>query len=260
MGFLEAMFLGLVQGLTEFLPVSSSGHLVMARSLMGDVPEGNVLFEAILHCGTLFAVLCVFRTEIRGMLSCLRPGGEPSYRRLLFWILLATLPTGLIGLFGKKLFYELFQSPRFAASMLYVTGALLWLSERMTREGVAMADMGPGRSLGVGIMQGIAITPGISRSGSTIAAGRLLGLRPEEAARFSFLISLPAVAGATLLEARHAETVPGAQLGIYLLGAAVAFVSGLWSIRFLLRIVKGARLSWFAYYCWAAATAFLILT
>jgi len=258
MGGLESVLLGLVQGLTEFLPVSSSGHLVLAQSLIPGFEQPGVLFDTLLHGGTLLAVLVYFRRDMRELLASLFPGGDPSRRRLALLLVAATVPTGLIGVGFKDPLEALFHAPRSAAAMLLVTGALLWVSEALARPRLGLEGVGYGRALAIGTVQGLAIVPGISRSGSTIAVGTLLGIRGEDAARFSFLLSVPAILGAVVLQLPHLEGVETGRLGGYAAGVAAAFASGLWAIRFLLAAIRRGRFRWFAVYCWLLGAGYLL--
>jgi undecaprenyl-diphosphatase len=258
MDFIWAVMLGLLQGVTEFLPVSSSGHLVIAQALIPDFPRSEVLFEVLVHLGTLLAVVVSFRRDIWSMITSLRPGGEVADRKMVLWVVLASIPTAVIGLAFQDYFHEAFRSAQTAAWMLLVTGSLLWVGEKCSRPRATLESVGVVRSLGVGLVQGLSIMPGISRSGSTIATGTLMGLSGEDAVRLSFLISLPAVAGAALLEGLTASPVPSEVIGAYLVGAVVAFVSGLVSIKCLLAVVRNAKLRLFSYYCWSLGIAYLL--
>ncbi len=251
--------LGLVQGLTEFLPVSSSGHLVMAQSLMPGFRQPGVVFDVSLHVATLGAVLAYFWRDVTRVVGSLAPGGDREGRRLALWLAAGTVPTGLIGvLFGGPL-EALFGYPRIAAAMLLVTGALLWVSEAVSRPRDGLGRFGLARSLAVGTVQGLAIVPGISRSGSTIAAATLMGVRAEAAARFSFLLSVPAILGAVALQLPHVGRIPVSALGAYGAGMAAAFVSGLVAIRVLMGAIRAGRFRWFAVYCWAVGLGYLLL-
>ncbi|MDF1554220.1 MAG: undecaprenyl-diphosphate phosphatase [Deferrisomatales bacterium] len=258
MGGVEGALLGLIQGLTEFLPVSSSGHLVLAQSLIPSFHQPGVLFDTLLHLATLFAVLVFFRRDVWNLLASLGPGGDAGSRRVVALLLLATIPTGLIGVGFKDALEALFHEPRAAAAMLLVTGAVLWLSELRRHRPLGLAEIGVPRSLAVGLAQGLAIIPGISRSGSTIAIATLLGVRGEDAARFSFLLSIPAICGAVVLQVGEISEVPAGAGVPYLLGALVAFVSGLLAIRLLMQVIRARRFRWFAVYCWALGSAYLL--
>ncbi|RMG92008.1 MAG: undecaprenyl-diphosphate phosphatase [Candidatus Dadabacteria bacterium] len=254
----DGLVLGLVQGLTEFLPVSSSGHLVIVQSLVPGFAQPGILFDVLLHAATLGAVLLYFWRDVAGMAASLLPGGDPGHRRLVGWIVAGTVPTGILGVAFKDPLEALFHAPRAAAAMLLVTGALLWVSEVLARGRDPMDRIGVGRALAVGTVQGLAIVPGISRSGSTIAAGSLLGVRTADAARFSFLLSIPAIVGAVVLEVRHLAH-PAIAWGPYLAGVVAAFASGLAAIHWLLRVIRRGRFRWFAVYCWLLGAGYLLL-
>ena len=258
MGGVEGALLGLIQGLTEFLPVSSSGHLVLAQSLIPSFHQPGVLFDTLLHLATLLAVLVFFRHDVWDLLSSLGPGGDPGSRRLVGLLLLATIPTGLIGVGFKDPLEALFHAPRAAAAMLLVTGAVLWVSELRRHQTLGLDEIGVPHSLAVGLAQGLAIIPGISRSGSTIATATLLGVRGEDAARFSFLLSIPAICGAVVLQLSEVSGFPDGSTVPYLLGALAAFASGLLAIRFLMQVIRARRFRWFAVYCWALGAAYLL--
>lgn len=258
MEWVTALFLGIVQGLTEFLPVSSSGHLVIARRLLPGIEIPGVLFEVVVHLGTLGAVLAMFRREVFAMVKALGPGGEEDDRRLILYVLAASVPTAFAGFLLKDFIRSLFQSVGTVGVMLLITGALLYLSEVFARPVADLRTMGWKRAFGVGVAQSFALMPGISRSGSTIAAGRMLGVSGEDAARFSFLISIPAVAGATLLEAREAGPITAEAMNLCLVGGAAAFFTGLGSLSLLMAVVRKSRMRWFALYCWAVGLSVLI--
>ena len=262
MTFTHALLLGLLQGLTEFLPVSSSGHLVIAQHFLPGFDQPGLAFDIMLHLGTMIAVLLYFRREVGLMLvSPLRQGPEArTYRKMLGLILLASVPTALIGLGFKDFFEGLFENLQLVAVMLLVTGVLLFLAERFRRPGRKEGQLTISDALVVGTVQGLAIIPGISRSGSTISALLLKGVDGETAARFSFLLALPAVFGAALLSLRDLQQVATAEIPVYLVGAGTAFLVGLVSIHFLLAVVRRKRLIGFAIYCWLVGAGLLTLT
>lgn len=262
MTLLHALLLGALQGLTEFLPVSSSGHLAIAQHYLPGFAQPGVLFDVLLHVGTMVAVLLYFRREVVLLLaSPLRSGEEARlYRRLLLLLLAGSVPTALIGLTFKDFFEGLFHNIAAVALMLLVTGSLLFFSERFRRGGRGQGDLTLVDALVTGAVQGAAIIPGISRSGSTIAALLLRGVDGETAARFSFLLALPAVFGAALLESRKLGALSASELPLYLAGAGVAFFTGLLSIHFLLAVIRKRRLFAFALYCWLAGGIFLALS
>ena len=262
------ILLGIVQGLTEFLPVSSSGHLVIIQSAIPGFRQPGVLFDAALHFGTLLAVTCFLRREIREILravistvrtrrECNRTGVSPG-RTMALYILIATVCTGVIGLVFEERIHTLFTSPRTTAAMLLITGLLLFLSDRFPG-GRKEQDMNITDSIVIGIVQGMALIPGISRSGSTIAFGIFRGLDGAAAARFSFLLSIPAVLGALILESRYIEAVPPADVPIYFAGMIAAAVTGFLTLGLLLFIIRKRRLRIFAYYCWILGISTLII-
>jgi undecaprenyl-diphosphatase len=258
----QAIFLGVVQGLTEFLPVSSSGHLVFFQSVFG-LAEPQLAFDVMLHLGTLLAVVVYFRTDIAQILLGTwawlkeRRKGEGE-ARLLLWIVVASVPTGLMGVLFKDWFESFFSMPKTVGLMLLVTGMLLWLTRIVKRNEKTTGEMGVLDALIIGIAQGVAIIPGISRSGSTISTGLFRGLHRELAGKFSFLLSIPAILGATLLEFREIDTASG--FGVTFIGMAVSFFVGLLSLKLLMNIVKKGRLSYFSYYCWAIGILMILLT
>ncbi|PLX45875.1 MAG: UDP-diphosphatase [Deltaproteobacteria bacterium] len=253
----EVIILGLLQGLTEFLPVSSSGHLVIAQAFLPHFEGGELSLDVFLHGGTLLAVLLWFRKDIIEVAGGLYPGADPSVRRIAFVLMAASLPVVFIGYFFERALTELFSAPSFAAAMLLVTGAMLWLSESRGRGSVPLEKVGYGRGLLIGFAQASAILPGISRSGSTISMALLSGVKGEDAARFSFLLSIPAVTGALLYKALGVS-LSGAPLAEYFVGVLVAFASGLLAIRFLMGAIKRGRLRWFSIYCWALGMTYLL--
>jgi undecaprenyl-diphosphatase len=257
----QAIFLGLLQGVTEFLPVSSSGHLAVAQHFLPGFAQPGVLFDVLLHVATMGAVVLYFRRECLLLASApfRRDGEAQLYRRLLMLLLVGSLPTAVIGLLFKDFFIGLFDNLTVVSLMLLITGCLLFLSERLRRGGRREEQLNWTDALLVGTVQGGAIIPGISRSGSTIAALLLKGVDGETAARFSFLLALPAVFGAALLSLADLQGLDTAALPSYLAGMLVAFVSGLLSIHLLLAVVRRRRLFAFAIYCWLAGTLFLIL-
>lgn len=258
----QALFLGLLQGLTEFFPVSSSGHLAIAQHFIEGFEQPGVLFDVMLHVGTMLAVIIYFWRDIRAIaVSPFRRSGDSGvHRKMLLLIVVGSIPTAVLGLTFKDFFEGLFDNLVVVSSMLLLTGTLLFVSERFRRGTRKQGQLTLGDALVAGTVQGLAIIPGISRSGSTIASLLLKGVDGETAARFSFLLALPAVFGAALLSMRHLHAVPQGELPLYLAGTAMAFVSGYVSIRFLLAVIRRRRLFGFALYCWAVGTLFLTLS
>ena len=270
MNFLKAIILGLVQGLTEFLPVSSSGHLVLGQHLFG-FREPEILFDVILHMGTLVAVILVFYREIWSLLleffrlpkTLTQDGGaktawrERPFFRLMLLIIVGLIPTGLMGVLLKDVFESLFASTLAVGIALLITGCVLFLTSRAPASGRDISGFKTRDALAVGIAQGLAITPGISRSGMTISTGLFLGLDRELAAKYSFLLSVPAILGALILEIKDglSGSFGPAELAA---GFIAALVSGYLALVLLLRLVRKGRLHYFAYYCWCIGLAALV--
>lgn len=263
MTFLTAIILGIVQGLTEFLPISSSGHLVLAQSLL-NITEPPLFFDVMLHLGTTLAVVVFFWRDIRDVLLAIF-GRDPSLgrssfkskssARMFFWyIIFGTILTAIIALILKKTIEKAFTDPLLVAIMLIITGVILWLSGRVGQRGKLLNTS---RAIIIGIAQGIAALPGISRSGSTISTALMLGVDGEQAARFSLLMSIPAILGAAILELNDVQSVD-ISITMTLVGIGAAFIVGLIAIGFLVRILKRGHLSRFAYYCWAVGALAIV--
>ena len=247
--------LGLVQGVTEFLPISSDGHLVILGRWL-PVRGDQLMVVVLLHLGSLGALLWSFRKELLG---CFRPAtpAEPlSGPRLILLLALATLPAVIVGPLLEHQFAEAFQSVRLTAFMLMVTGLLLiatrWIPLGNGRPNVAAA-------LAMGSAQVLALLPGISRSATTLTTGFTVGLERVTAARFAFLMAIPAIAGAAVFELRHLERLRDVNhLGVAI-GILVAFLSGLAAIRLLLKLVRRGRFEWFGVYCIGVGLLVLLL-
>lgn len=250
---LAALFLGVIQGLTEFLPVSSSGHLVLLQQYVDlDQP---VLFDVFLHVGTLLPVLWTYRSEWIGMVrdTC-TPGAGWASRDGTQWmglIAVASAPTAAIGLTFKDTFEGLFSNPSMLTITFLVTGIILWMSGRFDQS-QKETPLNWRIACILGLAQGFAITPGISRSGTTIAVALMLGLRRDHAARFSFLMSVPAILGALALQAQDVS-FDALDVRPFLLGAMAALVAGQLALVALIRLVNRGRLSAFAPYLVLAA-------
>lgn len=263
---LEAFLLGVVQGLTEFLPISSSGHLVIVQTLLERFEQPGLFFDVVLHLGTLGAVLHYFRSDLVELVSFgkIRPSGGGvrelgSVSEVIQWIVVATVPTALIGLFFQHAIEQLFTTLRPTGAFLCVTGFLLYFSSLASRGRSHHRRLHYGVALCIGIAQGVAILPGISRSGATIAMGLFLGLKGLEAARFSFLISIPAILGAFVLHLPYLRSFDTNEMGVYLLGGVTAGVMGWCAIAWLLDWVRKGRFVLFAYYCWIVGGLVLLL-
>ena len=258
---LAAAMLGVVQGVTEFLPVSSSGHLVLFQQWLPPVGD-HVAFDLILHLGTLLPVLFVYRRDLLSIPSDVVSGTGPMLQRtgvkLLLLMVIGSIPTAVVGLLFQDVFEQLFANPVSVGAAFAVTGFVLFSTRYMRRGERMERDVAWWQAVVVGLAQGVAITPGVSRSGSTIAAGLLLGFKREFAARYSFLLSIPAISGAFLLKARDMELAHAA-LGPLLVGFVAAAVSGYVALVVLLRLVKAGDFSRFAWYLWAVAAFALFL-
>lgn len=274
MTYLSAVVLGLVQGLAEFLPISSSGHLSIFQNFfqLSDVEHDHMLFDVLLHLGTLVAVFVAYRRDIAALLREFftmvrlrqpRRGERPdvSARRTILMIVVATLPL-LLVLPVKGYVESLYSNTFFIAFALVVTGLLLFLSDRMRRGNKNALNATMGDTLLVGLAQAVAVVPGLSRSGTTISACMARGFDRTFAVKFSFLLSIPAVLGANILTIADAVQagVDTVLLPVYLVGVLVAMVSGYAAISLLKYIASKGRFGGFAYYCWGAAIVTLVLS
>ncbi|MGM9574071.1 MAG: undecaprenyl-diphosphate phosphatase [Hominicoprocola sp.] len=274
MTILSSVVLGLIQGIAEFLPISSSGHLAIAEQLLGmkgvsDIPE---FFDVLLHLGTLLAVFVAYWDDICAMVAEFfagirdiahrsTPTPVPPARRMILLLILGTLPL-LLVLPIKDTVESLSGNMYFVGGALIVTGCLLFASDRVKKGRKSEKNATVADVLLVGCAQAIATCPGISRSGTTITAGCFLGFERKFAVRFSFLLSIPAVLGANILALKDAleADVDWASVPVYLVGVAVAAVSGYLSIRLLRYVADKGRFGAFAYYCWCVGIMTLILT
>ncbi len=254
---LQMIALGIVQGLTEFLPVSSSAHLVFTEHFLR-IPRPGVLLEAVLHLGTALAAMLYFWPDVRRLLLSFFT--RDSYLRVAWLIVLVTVITGAIGLAFADPLERMFQSVRGTAVQLIITGFILVLARERGRRPLLQATVADAGA--VGVAQGISIIPGISRSGITIAAAMWTGMAREEAARFSFLVAIPAIIGAGIFSLRDLPAAAG--LGYtavqLLVGFATSAVFGAIAIRWLLDVIRRGRLVGFAVYCWVAGLAVLLST
>ncbi|MCL6583229.1 MAG: undecaprenyl-diphosphatase UppP [bacterium] len=265
MSFFQSILLGTVQGLTEFFPVSSSGHLVIIESFFKNFDRPGLLFEIFLHLGTLLAIFTYYRRQIAQMVEGLFRWKSDSLssrstqrgRKVLLMIVLGSVPTAIIGFAFKDLFEQTFSAPSLVLVALGLTGGLLWLaSRRMPTTSRKLEEMTIRDALLIGLFQGLAITPGISRSGTTIAMGIFCGLEPSACVEYSFLLSIPAILGATILEGKDSLYLfwqPTTNLPAILAGTLAASVVGYLAIKYLVRLICQHRLSMFAWYCWLVA-------
>ena len=272
----QALVLGVVQGLTEFLPVSSSGHLVLFQNLFG-MKEPLLAFDIAVHGGTLLAVLAFFHKDILDILKdftnslqrivsktpASTPSIQPPHRGLWVCILITLIPTGIMAVCFKHLFETAFSKLIFVAAAWFVMGLLLILSERFQKGQRDLSVIHYGDAFWIGWVQGIALLPGVSRSGSTILAGMFLGIKKEDAAKFSFLISIPAVAGAIVMDLKEGIQYFSAHTAVVLAGFLAAAITGYLVIRWLMRLIQQGRFFLFGYYCIAVslfALTFVILS
>jgi undecaprenyl-diphosphatase len=246
--WINAGILGIVQGLTEFLPVSSSGHLVVFQQLLTE-EEVPVVFDIILHLGTLLPIVWIYRAKIIELFRILftNPLGPES--RLGWFILLGSVPTALIGITLEDIFDQIFHTPMMVGIAFFITGSFLFATQYIGQGNRDEAEMTWKDALIIGVVQGLAITPGISRSGSTISVAMLLGLRRDLAAKFSFLLSIPAIVGGFILKSRE---IASANLDPLVLGVgfATSALVGVFALQVLLRLVNSGDFSKFAYYMW----------
>lgn len=254
MDSLSAFLLGLVQGLTEFLPVSSSGHLVMAAELLRAQDEG-ILFEIAVHLATLVAVLLFYRRRIRDLLRGAL-GGDAGAWSYVGKLVVATLPAVVAGLTARDFFESLFGEPWVAGVALLFTGCALWTT-KTTLSGATAPEPTWLQAFLIGCAQVVAIVPGISRSGTTVAAALALGVSPLAAAEFSFLMSVAAIAGAAVLMLPDATAASPELLRAMAFGGAAALVSGLAALWLFVRLLRSGSFHRFAWYAWAVGAAFL---
>ena len=262
MDIIQAIIIGIVQGLTEFLPVSSSAHLVFIQNILG--VESSLAFDTFLHLGTLIAVMWFFRYDIIKMLRSWILSIEDliqgrfqegfysdPYKRLAWYVILATIPVGIVGVLFEDSVDALFSGALYVpAFFLFVTGTILYLSQRMASGNINMNNISKRQALLMGLGQACAILPGLSRSGTTIAAGLTAGLDKEFAAKFSFILSIPAILGAFLLQAKDIGSAMDANFLPVILGFIASIIAGYMAIKWMLDLIKNRNLDIFAYYCW----------
>jgi len=270
MDSITSIFLGIIQGLTEFLPISSSGHLVIFQNLLG-FREPELLFDTSLHLGTLLAICIYFRSDLKQMVAeswhfifdlsrgnrKLKSINENPHASLLLWVLVGTVPTALIGLVFRSDLEDLFGSVDVVGLMLIFTGMIVVVTRWMSKDYSRRKEVGLLTALAVGVAQGIAIIPGISRSGATIVCGMACRMERTMAARFSFLLSIPAIIGAMLLQL-GTGAFSGADLIPLIYGFICSALVGLVALKILMGMVRRGNLSCFAPYCWALGLFIII--
>ncbi len=270
---IHAVVLGIVQGATEFLPISSSAHLVILQNLLNiDIGAGPIVaFDVCLHAGTLFAVLFALRKEISVILkglfynkagSMVLEGGFDSNQgmRAMWLIILGTIPAVLIGFAFKEFFENLFTKLLPVGIALIITGFILYATRFIKVNNIILPEMKWRHAIAVGLAQAAAIVPGISRSGSTISMGLFMHLDRQLAAKYSFLLSIVAIGGAILLEWKNLRFISTNNLPAIILGTLLAFLTGYLCVRWMLSIMRHARLSLFAIYCWLVGIVIIVIS
>ncbi len=256
MDILQSFLLGLIQGLTEFLPISSSGHLALARYILGNDTEMGITFEVVVHFGTLCSIMIFYRNELYSLLEAgVRFIKAPSVRKndpeikILGFILISMIPAFVVGFTLKDSIESIFMNPLLVSGMLILTGIILYSTKFYDK---IDSDMTTKKAFFIGISQAFAMIPGISRSGSTISTALYFGLNREKAANFSFLMVIPVIGGAMILQMREAIEV-GINISdilSLLVGFFTAFISGFYALKYLIIILKKQGFHYFAYYCW----------
>jgi len=260
MDWLQALILGIIQGLTEFLPISSSGHLIIGKELLGLEVTDNIAFETVVHCATVLSTITILRKEIIGLilkLFKLQWNPETQYIGMIF---LSMIPVMIVGLFFKNTVEQLFgEGLTLVGAMLLVTAALLSLTSLVKFP--QRKPMGWGSAFLMGIAQAVAVLPGLSRSGATIATGLLAGVKKEEVAKFAFLMVLIPILGETALSAMKGDfsaAVSGIPASSLIIGFFAAYICGCFACKFMIELIKRTNLLWFALYCCIAGIIALI--
>lgn len=254
--YLYSMILGLIQGITEFLPISSSGHLVVFHDILKFDFSDNLAFDVAIHWGTLLAVLIFFRREILRYLAAIIdifiPGRKVNRVDLseVLLIIYATIPAALIGFFFERTVEIYFRNTVTVIITLFIGAMLFFAAEKFFRPEREFSGMGIGRAIYIGLAQALALIPGLSRSGMTIVAGMSVKLKREEAARFSFLISAPIIFGSGIFELNKInwESIPGEEIAMFILGFIGSFAAGFFAIKYFIRFLQHHRLNIFGWY------------
>lgn len=272
MSIVDSIIVGVVQGLAEFLPISSSGHIVLTQFLLGirekggEAPE-NIAFEVVLHMGTLLSVLVFFRARVFKLVSCLFIKKYDVERKMVLWLIIASVPAVIAYLLFKDYFKAAYGNPVLVSSLLIVTGGLLFLPDWLKKVKDGEQPLTWKTAMLMGGAQAFAILPGISRSGSTIVAGLAHNVKPERVAEFSFLMSLPAIGGGFLFSVKEimeeneggmSEALVECLQPAYLAGAGAAAVVGMFAIFLVMDAVKKGKLKYFSYYCFLAGIAGIV--
>jgi undecaprenyl-diphosphatase len=258
MNLMDAIILGIIQGLTEFLPVSSSGHLEIAKFVLGEntLPQDSMLMTVVLHGATALSTIVVFRKDILALLKGIFQFKWNEESQFALKIIISMVPAAFIGIFFNEEIGQLFnKNLMLVGSMLLITGGLLLLADRAKRTEKKVTFMS---AIIIGISQAIAILPGISRSGATISTAVLLGIDREKAARFSFLMVVPLILGKMSKDALSGELVISGSMMPLAVGFIAAFITGLFACTWMIALVKKSKLSWFAIYCFIIGTGALL--
>ncbi|MDD3051570.1 MAG: undecaprenyl-diphosphate phosphatase [Candidatus Cloacimonetes bacterium] len=256
MEIFKSIILGIIQGLSEFLPISSSGHLVLAQKILKFNHSENMSFEVFLHFGTLLSVLLFFRKDIFEILNSLwkiksRNENDVSNRKIALYLVISTFTTAIIAMPLQSFFEQIFYNIYLVIAMLAITGTIVFFSDRQSKSQIDASEMGLLRSFLIGAGQAMAILPGLSRSGTTISISLFSGIKRTDAAKFSFLLSIPAILGANLISFDKFSAIKSDETIVYLVGGLASFVAGYLVISLLINLIKKRKLRIFAYYCWS---------
>lgn len=255
-GLLTLILFGVIQGITEFLPVSSSGHLSLFQYFSKEINE-NLSLNIAVHMGTLLTILIYYRSDLKEIIKGFLNKDKEAIGMIMM-IVVASVPTAIIGLVLKKKADWILTNPVVAAGCLCITGLILLVSDKIQKGESFQTGFGIGfkQAFLIGIVQGMAALPGISRSGSTIVMGLFLGMNPKNASRFSFLVSVPAIMGAGLLEVLDLES--SVDISSLLIGGVVSFVTGLAAIALMVKLTMNGQLKYFAYYVFGVSGLFFL--
>lgn len=255
MELIKIIILGIIQGVTEFLPISSSGHLVIFQYLFG-INTDQLTLSVFLHFGTVIPVIVIYWEDVKGILLF-----KKEQRRLSWLVIVGIIPTGILGFLFEDYIEGLFTSMDIVGYMLLITGLLIYLTEKLSNVKFSLDEMKEHNAIIVGLAQALAMIPGISRSGSTIVSSLLQGLDRESAAKYSFLLSVPVIFGVGLLELKNVLTVGLVKLSwlSIFIGFVISGISGYFAIKYLLHILKKGSLVIFSYYCWIVGIIVILL-
>lgn len=259
-----SIVMGIIQGLTEFLPVSSSGHLVLAKEFLDFKTPDNMSYEIFLHLGSLIAVLIYFRKDILKIIASLvnydkNDSEKRSSIKLLFFLMISTFVTFILYLPADDFIEKNFHNPLIAAIMLLLTGLIIFISDFIRKNNIRSSEMGVLRSILIGVGQSFALLPGISRSGTTISVSLFVNIKRKEAARYSFLLSIPAILGAVIFSLDNLTKLTSSEWLFFIAGGVASFISGFLVIAFLIKMIKKQKLKYFSFYCWTIAIISLLV-